>query len=308
MTRFASIDIGTNSVLLLVSDISSSGGMDVLKDESRITRMGEGIEKHYEISNNALSRTVTVLQEYKEICGSLNVNRIYAFATEVLRKAGNAHEVVKRIKDSTGLDVQILTGKEEAVYSYRSVLSPTGEVDVGLIAVDIGGGSTEIVYEEDKDKLSFHSLPVGAVSLSGEFLNNDPPANEEIDRMRRSIRSSLRIVDKSAFAYDNVSMVGIGGTVTTLAAVMLELDKFDPLKIEGAQLKFEAVTAIFNRFSTMTSYNRLSLKGMEKGREDIIIAGTAIVLEIMDFASVNTIMVSTKGVRYGYLSAKIGAN
>lgn len=296
--RQAVIDIGTNSVLMVIAEVSGTAGLHVLRDEAKITRLGDGIWYNNMINEPALQRTVDTLQEYLRICRDLHVEAVDVIGTETFRRAGNSPDIQKKIHEQTGLKVKVLSGKEEAFYTFQSALPESDENDKDYIVIDIGGGSTEIIIGSRTGEHFTWSLPLGAVVLTAEYLNNDNPEPSGLIKAQKYI---AEMICKLPPMKQEKSAIGIGGTITTLAAINLNITEFDPAKIENKSLTKNAVKFILNRFSKLSAHERLSIPGMEKGREDIIIAGTAILLEFLNYYTLESIRVSTKGVRYGYL-------
>jgi len=296
--RQAVIDIGTNSVLMVIAEVSGTAGLNVLRDEAKITRLGDGIWHNNMISEPALQRTVDTLQEYLRICRDFHVDAVDVIGTEIFRRAWNSPDIQKKIHEQTGLKVKVLSGKEEALCTFRSALPENIGNNKDYIVIDIGGGSTEIIIGSLSGQHFTWSLPLGAVVLTAEYLNNDPPKPSELREAQKYIGERICRLPPMK---QKKSAIGIGGTITTLAAINLNLTEFDPVKIESKSLTKNAVKFILNRFSKLSARERLSIPGMEKGREDIIIAGTAVLLEFLNYYMLESIRVSTKGVRYGYL-------
>ncbi|KPK92593.1 hypothetical protein AMJ80_06515 [bacterium SM23_31] len=299
--RLAVIDIGTNSVLLIAAVITGKSTVRILRDESRIIRLGEDIYRNNKIGEPALRRTLDTLQEYIKICRDLHIEDISILGTEIFRCAENSSEIRDVIFKQTGFPVEVLSGKEEALYTFRSALPEGAENNKDYIVIDIGGGSTEIIIGSPTGQHFTWSLPLGAVILTAGFLNNDPPELSELSKAQKYITE--RICRLPPIKQEK-SAIGIGGTITTLAAVNLNINEFDAAKIEGKLLSKNSIKFILNRFLKLTAHERLSIPGMEKGREDIIIAGTAVLLEFLNYYMLDSIKVSTKGVRYGYLVSK----
>jgi len=182
MHRAAVIDVGTNSVLLLVAEKTKSGSVSspLIREESRITRLGEGMGRGSNINKDAILRTVDTLREYQELCREHSVETIYVIGTEIFRQARNANEVIKRIKEVTDLDLEILSGDAEAEFSFRSALPVKSGDEDEFVVVDIGGGSTEIIAGTKKNKTFAKSLKIGAVSLYEKNIFHDPPIHPEI--------------------------------------------------------------------------------------------------------------------------------
>ena len=294
--RRAVIDIGTNSVLMLIAETGRTKNLHVIRDCAEISRLGEGISKTSEISATALDRTLSVLDEFVTICRNDKIESIDIIGTAVFRRATNAGLVIEAIREHTGHKLTVLTGEEEAEYSFISALPLPVNDGRNYIVIDVGGGSTEIIKRSAGASLEAASLPFGAVSLKERFFTEDPPLPETLVSLRAVIRTELGAVltpDRS------VSLIGTGGTVTTLAAMHLQLLSFNGDRIDGTVLSRNDVEKLYSRLSRITAGERFEIPGMEKGREDIITPGTAIVFESMLLLEVQSIQVSSKGVRYG---------
>jgi exopolyphosphatase/guanosine-5'-triphosphate,3'-diphosphate pyrophosphatase len=296
--RSAVIDIGTNSVLLLIGEITSAGDINVILDEARITRLGEHLKKTHIISQPALERTLIVLREYIKICRDLKVSSIHLIGTEVFRSAENSPKVLSAIRNVTGLTVKILTITEEATYSFHSAVPSSLNKDEQFLVADVGGGSTEIVYGNSMEIQFIRSLPVGSVVLFERYFSHDPPSLEEMNLLQADLKIQLTAVPQTSPISD---ITGIGGTITTLAAIKHSLTVFDRTRIEGTCLYLEELFDFQKQFTHIPSGERAQIPGMEQRREDIIIAGTAIIIELLEYFHLSRICVCTKGVRYGFL-------
>ena len=296
--RRAVIDIGSSSVLLLIATVSDSGKIAVLRDEARITRLGTR-----RISEQASQQTIDVVLEYTKICRELPVEAVDVIGTEVFRSAENAGDIQEKIRKFTGHTVFVISGEEEAAYSFQSALPSDAADEALFIVIDIGGGSTEIMAGSRRAKQFSQSLALGALSLTERHPGHDPPTAKELDAIHCEIRDRIGTLRLGTDIKGTA--IGIGGTITTLAAVKLRLAQFDPAKIEGCNLTESEINSVLNQFTTRSAHNRLSLPGMQQGREDIIIAGTAILLGFMNHFGLSIISVSTRGARYGYLLSKI---
>jgi exopolyphosphatase/guanosine-5'-triphosphate,3'-diphosphate pyrophosphatase len=302
----AVIDVGTNSVLLLIAEKTNTASESLLtlREESRITRLGEGMESGKKISPDAIQRTIDTLLEYNKLCGECSVETISVVGTEIFRQAGNSQKVIEQIKERTELELQVLSGKEEAEYSFQSALPVTSEKEDYFIVVDIGGGSTEIISGKKENPVFIESMKMGAVSLYEKSIHNDPPNETEIELVKSSVRDILKTINPGTVIREKSQLVGIGGTVTTLAAVHLKLKTFDAATIEGLVLSIDEISNLFHSLCKLSCKERLEMCGMGKGREDIIITGTAILIECMMYLKIGSIIISTKGVRHGFLISK----
>lgn len=274
----------------------------VIKDCAEISRLGEGLNKTSEINATALDRTLTVLDNYVTICRNDKIESIDIIGTEVFRRAANAGSVIESIQEQTGYRLTVLTGEEEAEYSFISALPGLANDDKNYIVIDVGGGSTEIIKRSAGASFDAVSLPLGAVSLTERFITEDPPLPENLVSLRTELRNVLGAV---LTPDSSVSLIGIGGTVTTLASVHLKLLSFNWGRIDGTVLSQRDVEKLYIRLTQITAGERLDLPGMEKGREDIITAGTAILFEIMTLLEVKSIQVSARGVRYGRILSEM---
>ena len=300
--RKAVIDIGTNSVLMLIADIREDGSYCVVRECARIPRLGEAITTSSVINSSALERTVTVLHDYSALCQDLQVEHIGCIGTEVFRRAENSTDVLDRIQKETGLSISILSGEEEAHLSFISAVPKSSSGIGSYMVIDVGGGSTEIIRSLDRSHVDSVSIPQGAVILTERYIHNDPPRLDECAAMRTAIHESMQ---HYLTPEPSVCLIGIGGTVTTLAAVHHKMEKFNPETIDKTVLTANTVEEILNELISMTTHERARLPGLEAGRADIMVGGTALLLEIMRLLAVSSVQVSTKGVRFGYLLSEI---
>jgi exopolyphosphatase/guanosine-5'-triphosphate,3'-diphosphate pyrophosphatase len=293
--RIATIDIGTNTVLLLIANIDNNG-IKTLADEQRTPRIGKNIDTDAVIGKPAFTRVIDVFIEYKQIINSYKPEKVVAFGTSVLREAANKDEFVEFIKKETGIDVEILDGKEEAHWSYRGAIS--GLLGDGkIVVIDIGGGSTEVSEGNLKDAYSVDSVNVGAVRISERFFWNNPPTQAEFQLAAKFINSAFSKLATGDFS--SARLIGVAGTPTTLASIDQGLKDFDVNKISGYALSFEKINNIFQKLSKMRSEDIRTLSNATEGRADIITAGTLILLEFMKFRKFDELIVSERGVRYG---------
>ncbi len=293
--KIATIDIGTNTVLLLIAQFGN-GKIETLAAEQRTPRIGKNIDADGVIGKPAFDRVVDVLEGYKQKIKKFKVENIVVFGTSALRDAVNKDEFLEYIKTQTGWDSEILTGEQEAYWSYRGAVS--GIRDEGNIAViDIGGGSTEISEGTLTEAKCGHSLNIGAVRITERFFLNSPPTESEIGIAVDFINTALNKINKCQFEYSK--LVGVSGTPTTLAAIHQGLKEFNADKISGYNLTFEEIDAIFRKFCKMRTEEIQELSQAVEGRADIITAGTLILLEFMKFGQIKELTVSERGVRYG---------
>ncbi len=296
--KYASIDIGTNTILLLIAHIGDT--VEDVIDVSSITRLGEGLKKNGYLLNTAMNRSLEVLKNYCNIAKAHDVDGIFCVGTSALREAGNSSQFLEAVKRACGISVEIISGEREAYYTYLSVKTDGLVREDNLFIIDIGGGSTEIIAGNRKRLLDYASLPIGTVKLSEMFIENDPLLEDEIESMKSHIRTFFGKPMKE----EGQVLVGTGGTITNLGAIMLGLERFDKEKIHGYSLSLQSVKDIVRKLKAVDSFERAKIKGVEKGREDIITQGAILLEEIMSYYSFRDCIVSTKGVRYGVLFSR----
>jgi len=299
--RVASIDIGTNTILLLIAEVRH-GVIHPLFDTETIVRLGEGLQETGALSEGAMQRGIETLKRYLEYCLEMDVQKIFAVGTSALREAKNSPLFLQRVKDHSGLLIEVISGEEEANLSFLAVSRDLKTPEKSILVVDVGGGSTELIHGNDGMVLRWASLPLGVVRLSERFLLSDPVKEAEWEAMKREIRNQL-----SGFSFSKhfSQMVSIGGTGTALASVELGLEKFSHEKIHGFILMKELLRKQLLLYFSKSIEERKKIKGLPPSRADVIFAGGTILYLIMEEAKCSSLMVSTHGIRYGLLYKKI---
>ncbi|HHL40729.1 MAG TPA: Ppx/GppA family phosphatase [Deltaproteobacteria bacterium] len=313
--RRASIDIGTNTLRLLVAEVEGRS-LTPLVYERRITRLGGGYSEKRGISPEAARRTLRALEEFAALLGREGVDEVRAVATSVVRRAVNGRAFLDEVRERTGIDAEVIDGGEEARLSLIGVLSVV-ERRGPLLAVDIGGGSTEFIAAAEGGGVSSWSMEMGVVHLAERYLASDPPAAAELSAMEAGIARVLGAL-KGRMKEDGVEpgaygpsagarLVGTAGTVTTLAALDLGLERYDRERINNHVLRKAVLRRLYRRLSAMTAARRCRLPGLEKGREDLIIPGAAIALETMGAFGQEEMIVSDAGLLEGVILDGAGA-
>ena len=298
--KYASIDIGTNTVLMLVAEYRGGRLEDAL-DLATITRLGEGLRQTGLISGNAAERTLEVLRRYKETARRLGVDEIECVGTAALREAQNSADFTERASAELGIRVRVISGRDEAYYTYLSVREDRFPGMDRFIIVDIGGGSTELI-EGDRERFGgFVSLPVGSVKLTEQFIRSDPPKEEEIERLTRYLKETI----SAPFDGRGEMVIGTAGTVTNLAGIVLGLEGYEKEKVHGLRISLREIDAVIERLKGLTVAQRRDVRGMEQGREDILPQGILLMGEIMRYFGAGELTVSAGGVRYGVLYEKL---
>jgi exopolyphosphatase/guanosine-5'-triphosphate,3'-diphosphate pyrophosphatase len=275
--RVAAVDLGTNTTRLLVADVDA-GRLEEVHRESRITRLGEGVDARRRLLPVPIARVRNVLADYRRTLESLGAERTLAVATSAVRDAENGEAFLGEVEWSYGFTTRMLSGDEEALLTRRGV----GPARSTLV-VDIGGGSTELIVDD------FHvSLELGSVRHTERFLHGDPPSPRELDECARAVRALLaERVPVSA-----EKGIGVAGTVTTLAALDLGLERYNRARVHGHRLTRAAARAQLARLAALTVAERRALPAMEPERAPVIVAGAVILAEVLDRFGLDAIEVS----------------
>jgi exopolyphosphatase/guanosine-5'-triphosphate,3'-diphosphate pyrophosphatase len=302
----ATIDVGTNTTLLLVARASATGELTVLDERAEITRLGRGIG-HVgggALGADAIARTLEVLRGYAAIARGHGA-RIAAIGTEGLRRAPNAEAFLGPAAEILGVPLEVIDGAREAALTFRAAAAsfPEEARAGALVVVDIGGGSTEIIVSERGAVKWSTSLPVGSVRLTEKHVRHDPPEAAEIDAIAREVDGALASVP---WPGAGATLIGIAGTVTSLAAMALGLATYDPARVHGFDLRAEALDAEIARLRASRQAERETIVGLDPRRADVILAGALILQRIAAAAQVPAIRVSDRGIRWGLLHEQLG--
>ena len=293
----AGIDIGTNTILLLIAKIEEKN-IDVLEDKVTVVRLGEGVDQHRTFQPQAMERATACLENYKTILSQYDNMEIRVAATSGSREASNASDFFQKMEKILGTPIRIITGEEEAQYSfYGALTNPEAQGNYGV--VDIGGGSTEIITLDSQQKLLRKSFDVGCVRLTERFFSHDPPTEKEVQELYHYVQE-LFYKEKDFFEkFHNKQWLGVAGTATYVASSILELSTFEPDKVQGTSFDLVQLHKLIQRFSSMSANSRLGVGGMDKGRADVILAGAIILQLCLEAGKQTSIEVSTRGLRYG---------
>lgn len=296
----AAIDLGTNSARLLIATGGSAGGMEILVLKRVITRLGGGFSRERGISPAARDRTLSALRDFAREMRKSGVSHTRAVATSAVRDAVNGMEFVERVYAETGIRLEIIDGREEALLTLKGVVSGLG-ISGDSLVFDIGGGSTEYTFARGKTPLFTRSLPLGVVRLT-EGKGSIEAMDEKV---RRELNTLMAEVEKSGFGSfpAGATLIGTAGTATTLAAMDLKLAHFDRRQVHGHVLGLSKVRELFETVRSLTAEERLQIPGIEKGREDLVVAGFLITLRTMESFGFDRFTVSDAGLLEGLLTA-----
>ena len=292
--RLSVLDIGTNTVLHLIADIDKAGSLTTVHQGHAMPRLGMGVDEHRTLSSESMVR---VLNDYVHQAREFQAERIIACGTSALRDASNRAEFIGMVKTELGIDVSVLTGDEEAELTYIGAVSEfaADSVNQRFGVVDIGGGSTELTTGTGITVESRQSFDIGSVRLTERVLKTSPPSPQAIDDCIRSIRSQLNL----ASLHSSTTLVGVAGTLTTLASIDLNLGVYDPLKVGGHRLTLSSIESVFHRLKVLTLEELRAAPQILSGRADILLAGILILMEVLKAAGATEITVSDRGLRYG---------
>lgn len=293
----ASIDIGTNTVLLLLAEIDvNSGNLKTIKNLYSMPRIGKGVVSGGSISEDRISLLFKILAEYKKEAVLHNADKIIISATNAFRIAANGTEIVEKAKTELGLDINIISGNDEAEYSYLGGASAAKGNKV--LVVDIGGGSTEIIIGEKGKILFKKSFQIGVVTLTEKFIDENPPSDKNIKDMNAFIAKVFS--ELVLFGDKDISAVAVAGTPTTLSCIKQQLKDYDDNKVEGSILTLDDLQILSGKIASQTHDQIKNNYGsVVAGREDVLLSGILILHALSKILKLDEIIVSSKGLRYG---------
>jgi exopolyphosphatase/guanosine-5'-triphosphate,3'-diphosphate pyrophosphatase len=292
--RLAGIDIGTNSTRLLVADVDGrdrDARVTPLDRRMRITRLGQGVDASRRLHTDAIARTLDALREYRVAMDELGVEAVRAAATSASRDAANRDDFFVPATELLGVEPELLTGEEEGGLSFLGATAGLAEPAPYLI-VDIGGGSTEFVVGTTEPE-ALVSVDIGCVRLTEQYLVSDPPQPEELSQAVSIVRDHLADVDREIPAIRNAqSLVGLAGTITTIAAIDMGLPEYDSEKIHHYRLEKAAAEDVFRTLATESTAERRHNPGLEPGRVDVIVGGAIVLVTILRHFGFDSVLVS----------------
>jgi exopolyphosphatase/guanosine-5'-triphosphate,3'-diphosphate pyrophosphatase len=291
VTRVAAVDIGTNSVRLLVADLDEPDGeLTAIDRRMNITRLGQGVDADRRLAPEAIERTIAVLREYGEAIESHGASLVRATATSAARDSENRADFFTAAKAAIGIEPELLSGEEEAQLSFAG--ATTGlSAPAPYLVVDIGGGSTELVYGTSAPE-ALCSLDIGCVRITEQWLHSDPPAPEELSNAVSAVRDQLADVDQAIpHIRDARTLVGLAGTITTVAAVEQGVE-YSRDRIHHFRLTHAAVEDVFRTLALESAEERRHNPGLEPERVDVIVGGVIVLATILRTFEIEEVLVS----------------
>lgn len=298
--RLASIDIGTNTILMLIADISDNGSLSVVRDEHFIARLGKGVDEKGLIQQETFTRVHDILQHLKAITNSEGVEHIIACGTSALRDAINRKEFIEFIKKQLSIEIKVISGNKEAELTYLGAISDNyqGISSKEFAVLDIGGGSTELIIGTGSNITYANSIDIGSVRLTERILKTNPPNLLALKNSIILVQENLKFIPPIS---SKTTLIGVAGTLTTLASLDLRLAKFDRNMINRHILRSDAIERIFQELIPLTLEQIKSYPQIHPERADILLAGIIILKEVLNKLNLYQIIVSDRGLRYGLL-------
>lgn len=297
----AGVDIGTLTCRLLVARLDEQGRLQELRSDRRILRLGQGVDETRRLAAVAVARVVETLREWSRVIETFRPDAVTAVATSAVRDAANRDQFLDLVKRETGFEIELISGEEEARRTMLGIRSglPAGVTD--MLALDIGGGSTEFILDRQGQRPIVHSIDIGVVRLSERLLRHDPPTVEELAEARKWVQKETTAAVGDMPRPSHLTFVGTAGTITSLAAMAQQLPAYEPARIHNYRLTLATVQQIEETLLSRTQAQRIGLPGLERGREDVIVAGTIILRTVMETLGMSSVLVSDLGLREGVL-------
>lgn len=298
---FAGIDIGTLTCRLIIAEFLDTGGLQEWFSDRRILRLGQGVDRDRRLAVGAMDRVIATLQEWRKVIDRYESISYIAVATSAVRDAQNSAEFLDRVKRETGFEVEVITGEEEARRTLLGIRSGFTTSVADILALDIGGGSTEFILDQPGRPPIVRSIDIGVVRLSERILQHDPPTEEEILQARNWVRKDMQDVIANMPHPDGLTFVGTAGTITSLAAMAQKLPAYEPARVHNYNLRLTTVKELEKQLLRRPRIQRAGMPGLERGREDVIAAGVVILSTVMELLGRDEVLVSDYGLREGVL-------
>ncbi len=292
----AVIDIGTNSVILLIAD-DTDGELSDIFQRFTVTRLGENVRNSGQLTPQAMTRTMDVLSSYFRDIDQAKPVTVDLLGTESLRMANNKNEFIDKVKNKYGYDIKIVSGDEEARYCYMGAKTILPGPEKKIVVIDVGGGSSEIIAGSGAEITFSRSVPTGVVKIGEQYLMKSQLSAGDVTRVCDTVQSQF----SNLSVPDDHLLVGTGGTITSLVAVKEKIHPYDPEQINGSPLRLMELEDMFAYLNAMTLEQRRNLPGLVAGREDVILFGTLIYITVMRMYKMKLILASDRGLRFGYL-------
>jgi exopolyphosphatase/guanosine-5'-triphosphate,3'-diphosphate pyrophosphatase len=297
MRLLQAIDVGSNTVRSVVVEVPVGGPHRVIDDERAMTKLGRGLETTGMLDPEAVEESVSALKTMIKIGRNLGANEVHAIATEAVRRASNGQELLDRLREEAGLEVEVVSEEEEGRLVWLSAASMAKDMPFAVV-LDIGGGSVEVIQAVRGEPASIVSLPIGARFMTERFVTGDPVADKSFKALKRHIRRSLRGA-VTPLEPGVPSIIGSGGTVSAIAAMVGGLRGKRYESLQGVEISRADVMQLLGILSHSTAEQRLAMPGASADRSDIILAGTLVLAEVMKLFGASKVLVNARGIREG---------
>lgn len=306
MTLAAAVDLGSNTLRLLIAKVGPASGLETVLLDRHVTRLSQGLVPGRPLLPEARQRTLNVLKMFGEIMRAQGVERIFGGATAAVRLASDGDEFLDRIEQEAGFRIEKIKGEEEAYLTALGVLSDLNGIRGPVLAVDPGGRSTEFIPVEGGKILPGLSLDMGVVGLCEEFLTRAPVVEAELAALRAAVSSRLERVVSFYPPREGLTLAGTAGTVTTIAAMLLKLEEYQPALVTGYRIGADELAGLIGRIGPLDLAQRRLLPGLEPGREDVILPGLVMVQELLKAYGRGSILVADSGLLEGHIINGMG--
>ncbi|HER00432.1 MAG TPA: hypothetical protein ENO22_13910 [candidate division Zixibacteria bacterium] len=304
MKTLSSIDIGSNTILLLVAKIYKDGRIKPLLQDSRTPRLAFGLKKSGIISDKNLNRAIRDIKSFKKKAYQHGAEHIYAVATQAIRSAKNRAEVVERIENKTGIKVEVISGRREAELTYLGAITGIKGIKPNRIMFDIGGASSEFVMAHEEEVKKAVSFPVGAVEITEKYGANRKSPAETLRKASLELSEYFR--DRLAgFEIEDFDLIGTGGTISAYKLLESKPPNYDPDRIHGKPLRLSRLDALINDLAAMKLSERKGVITFEPSRAEVIVAGGLILQSLLRYFGKRSLKVSTRNLRWGFLISKL---
>ncbi len=301
----AGIDLGTNTLRLLIVRVESNARLVAVYSDQVIARLGEGLQKNGRLQDTAMDRTIQTLQRWQPILLQHGINQPITVATSAVRDARNRDDFLQRLHTEVGFEVEVLSGQEEARRTLVGIIAGLTFPVTNMLVLDIGGGSTEFIAAKGGQPNQYHSIDLGVVRLTERFLTSDPISNDEVSAAQHCIVEQLHLLKTRLGTVSDATLIGTAGTITTLATMDQELEIYDSRTVHQYQLSLATIHRIRKVCLSKTIAERRIMVGLEAGRVDVIVAGILILQLTMEVFQFSSLHVSEYGLREGILLDQI---
>jgi len=308
MPLLASIDVGSNTLRLLVAEVRDNRIIDVYSDR-KITRLGNKVGQTGRLHDDNMDASLSALMEFSSVISKYGVVRTKAVATSALREASNSDIFIKKAFDSAGIAIEVISGREEAELTLAGILASfprsAFRIPHSALIIDIGGGSSEWILYRDKDNLDMGSIPVGVIKLAQKHIKTDPVSEEDLNALNHEIISVLNNLKYVIGQYidNNTQLIGTAGTFTTIASIDLGLEAYAREKVHLHTINYARLKDIIKNLMHLPLKERVKVKGLEPGRADLIIPGIQFTINVMDIFGFDELTINDYGLLEGALLA-----